>query len=69
MVVNSGLLNSGANGLGAVTIKIAAYKVNLTFTQGVYLGIMCNWLVCLAVWMSFAARDIGGKILAIFFPI
>jgi formate transporter len=29
----------------------------------------CNWLVCLAVWMAFAADDIGGKILAIFFPI
>jgi formate/nitrite transporter len=29
----------------------------------------CNWLVCLAVWMSLAADDVGGKILAIFFPI
>ena len=29
----------------------------------------CNWLLCLAVWMSMAAEDIGGKILAIFFPI
>ena len=29
----------------------------------------CNWLVCLAVWMAFAADDVAGKILAIFFPI
>src|SRR3954469_21348092 len=29
----------------------------------------CNWLVCLAVWMSLAAKDVAGKILAIFFPI
>jgi formate/nitrite transporter len=29
----------------------------------------CNWLVCLAVWMALAADDIGGKVLAIFFPI
>jgi formate/nitrite transporter len=29
----------------------------------------CNWLVCLAVWMAFAAEDVAGKILAIFFPI
>lgn len=29
----------------------------------------CNWLVCLAVWMSLSAQDVGGKILAIFFPI
>jgi formate/nitrite transporter FocA (FNT family) len=32
-------------------------------------GIGCNWLVCLAVWMALGAEDIGGKILAIFFPI
>ena len=32
-------------------------------------GIGCNWLVCLAVWMSIGAQDIGGKILAIFFPV
>jgi formate/nitrite transporter FocA (FNT family) len=29
----------------------------------------CNWLVCLAVWMSLAAEDVAGKVLAIFFPI
>src|SRR4051812_28473921 len=29
----------------------------------------CNWLVCLAVWMALGAEDVGGKILAIFFPI
>lgn len=32
-------------------------------------AIGCNWLVCLAVWMALAAEDIGGKVLAIFFPI
>jgi formate transporter len=32
-------------------------------------AVACNWLVCLAVWMAFAAEDIGGKILAIVFPI
>jgi formate transporter len=32
-------------------------------------GVGCNWLVCLAVWMALAAEDIGGKVLAIFFPI
>ncbi|WP_299037595.1 formate/nitrite transporter family protein [uncultured Pseudokineococcus sp.] len=32
-------------------------------------AIGCNWLVCLAVWMSLSAEDIGGKVLAIFFPI
>jgi formate transporter len=32
-------------------------------------AIGCNWLVCLAVWMALGAEDIGGKVLAIFFPI
>lgn len=65
----SGLFNSGANVFGGMTIKIAAYKVGLSFRQAFVLGIMCNWLVCLAVWMCYGAKDISGKILAIFFPI
>lgn len=69
MMVNSGLFNSGDNLLGAMTIKIAASKVALPFMSAFWLGLMCNWLVCLAVWMSWAAKDIAGKLLAIFFPI
>lgn len=69
MMVNSGLFNSGDNLLGAMTIKIAAGKVALPFMSAFWLGLMCNWLVCLAVWMSWAAKDIAGKLLAIFFPI
>ena len=69
LMMQSGLFESGDNVLGAVTIKIAAYKVGLSFGQAFVLGIMCNWLVCLAVWMAYGAKDITGKILAIFFPI
>ena len=69
LMVKSGLFNSGDSMLGGVTVKIAAYKVGLTFVQAFYLGIMCNWLVCLAVWMAAGAKDITGKLLAIFFPI
>lgn len=69
MMSESGLFGSGANVLGAVTIKIAVYKVGLTFPQAFYLGIMCNMLVCLAVWMAYGAKDMTGKIFAIFFPI
>ncbi|MBB6215807.1 formate/nitrite transporter [Anaerosolibacter carboniphilus] len=69
MMVQSGLMNSGANVLGGVTIKIASYKVGLTFIQAFYLGIMCNWLVCLAVWLAYGAKDMVGKIFGIFFPI
>jgi formate/nitrite transporter len=69
MMHNSGLFNSSAGLLGGMTIKIAAYKTSLPFMSAFWLGVMCNWLVCLAVWMSFAAKDITGKLLAIFFPI
>lgn len=69
MMVKSGLFGSGANLLGGITVKIAANKVGLGFMEAVYLGIMCNWLVCLAVWMAMGAKDITGKLLAIFFPI
>jgi len=69
MMVHSGLFNSGANVLGGVTLKIASYKVGLSFMSAFYLGIMCNMLVCLAVWMAYGAKDMTGKILAIFFPI
>jgi formate/nitrite transporter len=69
MMNQSGLFSSGDNMLGAVTIKIAVYKVGLTFSQAFFLGIMCNWLVCLGVWMAYGAKDMVGKIFAIFFHI
>lgn len=69
MMVHSNLFSSGGNMLGAVTIKIATYKVGLHFMEAFYLGIMCNWLVCLAVWISYGAKDMTGKLLGIFFPI
>ena len=69
MMNKTGLFNSGAAGLGAITIKIASYKVGLSFGKAFFLGLMCNWLVCLAVWMAWGAKDITGKVLAIFFPI
>lgn len=69
MIMQTGLLNSGDGLLGITTVKIALNKVNLGFFSAFVSGILCNWLVCLAVWMSFAAQSIPGKIMAIFFPI
>lgn len=54
---------------GAYVIKIAMGKVSLTFYEAFIRGIMCNWLVCLAVWVAFSAKDIVGKVWGIFFPI
>ncbi|MDO4787110.1 MAG: formate/nitrite transporter family protein, partial [Fretibacterium sp.] len=55
--------------LGGFTIKIAASKTGLPFGKAFVMGVLCNWLVCLAVGMAYGAKDVGGKILAIFFPI
>jgi formate transporter len=44
-------------------------KVNLSFTEAFFRGILCNALVCLAVWLSYAAHRVSGKILAIIFPV
>jgi len=62
-----GKLSDGA--LGAAAVRIAYAKVNLPFLQALIRGILCNWLVCLAVWMALAAQQTIGKIFAIFFPI
>jgi formate/nitrite transporter len=68
-IFTSGQLHGGADMLGAVTIKIAAGKVALSFPSALVLGILCNWLVCLAVWLTYASNTVGGKIAGIFFPI
>ena len=65
----SGLWKTGDGALGVAAVKIAYTKTALTFGEALWRGIGCNWLVCLAVWMALAARQIIGKIFAIFFPI
>lgn len=55
--------------VGDHTIKLAAAKSQLTFGVALIRGIFCNWLVCLAVFMATAARDVSGKMLACYVPI
>lgn len=50
-------------------IRIASAKCQLSFSAAFIRGILCNWLVCLAVFMATAARDIPGKMLACYVPI
>ncbi|GGA72214.1 formate/nitrite transporter family protein [Ornithinibacillus halotolerans] len=51
------------------TIAIAQAKVDESFHLAFISGIGANWLVCLAVWLAYAAKDTAGKILGIWFPI
>lgn len=69
IMLQSGLWKTAANAVGAKAVAIANAKVNLTFGEAFFRAVGCNWLVCLAVWMALSAKDVGGKILAIFFPI
>jgi len=56
-------------GIGLTALTIANSKSSLDFFQAVALGILCNSLVCLAVWLCFSARTTTDKILSIIFPI
>jgi formate transporter len=69
LIFNSGLLDTNGFKLGGYVIKVASTKGSLTFSKALSSGIMCNIIVCLAVWISYAAKDVAGKILAIWFPI
>jgi formate transporter len=55
--------------VGATALNIANAKVNLSFAEGLARGILCNALVCLAVWLCLSGRSVTDKILAIVFPI
>lgn len=59
----------GTGAVGLTALNIANAKVGLTFVQAVALGILCNALVCMAVWMCYSARTTTDKILAIIPPI
>ncbi len=69
MIFFSGLWKTSSYHVGAFALKIANGKVNLSFMEAFTRAILCNWLVCLAVWMAFASRYVIGKIFAILFPV
>jgi formate transporter len=56
-------------GVGTTALNIGLSKVNLDFGQALALGILCNALVCLAVWLCMSARTTLEKIASIVFPI
>jgi formate transporter len=65
----SGQYAFGGGAVGLNVLTIADAKANLGFVQAIVLGILCNALVCLAVWLTYSARTTTDKILAILFPI
>lgn len=65
----SGLWKAGGGLLGETAVRVAHAKVHLGWWEAFVRAVGCNWLVCLAVWMALASRQVVGKIFAIFFPI
>ncbi len=59
----------GDSAVGATAYSIAAKKLSLPFVTAFCSGILCNFLVCLAVWLCYAGRTVADKVLAIIFPI
>lgn len=69
LVFYSGQYDYTSGALGAYTIKVALSKSTMSFDKAFMSGVMCNILVCAAILTAAAAKDIPGKLFAIFFPI
>jgi formate/nitrite transporter len=69
LVFVAGIHTLGDGSVGETMIRIARGKVTLDPMAAIARGMLCNVLVCLAVWLCMAARGVADKILAIVFPI
>lgn len=59
-----------SNGLyGGVVVKNAIGKLGFSWVSAIASGLLCNWIVCATVWMTYGAKDVPGKILTSFFGI
>jgi formate/nitrite transporter len=69
LVLLSGQYLYGRGAIATVALKLSLDKSLLPFSRAFFLGILCNVLVCLAVWLCLGARTTSGKFLAIIFPV
>lgn len=69
LVYLSGILSLDGGAVGDTARTIAETKLALPADQAFFRGVLCNALVCLAVWLCFSALDVAGKVLAIVWPI
>lgn len=72
-IVLAGAYFANADGsltaIGSKAVTIAKGKLTLAWGTAFFRAILCNWLVCLAVWLAFASKDVIGKLFSCFFPI
>jgi formate/nitrite transporter len=69
LVLWSGVADLGGGAVGETAIEIARTKASLSIGEAFTRGVLCNALVCLAVWLAMGGRSVTDKILAILFPI
>ena len=69
LVFASGHTNMNAGAIGQQVVKIALAKQDLGWVQGFFRGVLCNVLVCMAVWMAMAGRSVTDKAVAIVWPV
>jgi formate/nitrite transporter len=69
LVVWAGIAQLGDGAVGEMAVRIARIKADLPLAEAFARGILCNALVCLAVWLAIGARSVTDKILAVLFPI
>ena len=69
IVYVSGQYTFGNGAVGETALSIASAKTSLGFVEAVALGVLCNALVCLAVWLTYGARTTTDKLLAVLPPI
>lgn len=69
LVYLSGHTGMGSGAVGRAVVKIALAKQDLPWAEAFFRGVLCNVLVCMAVWMAMAGRSVVDKAMAVVFPV
>jgi len=69
LIFLAGLYGADNGQWGLNALQVAQHKLHHTFTEAVALGMLCNIMVCLAIWMAFGARTITDKMFAVLLPV
>jgi len=69
LIFLAGLYSADNGQWGLNALQVAQHKLHHTFTEAVALGMLCNIMVCLAIWMAFGARTITDKMFAVLLPV
>ncbi|MEI6896163.1 MAG: formate transporter FocA [Psychromonas sp.] len=69
LIFLSGLYNADHGQWGLNALQVAQHKLHHTFIEAVALGMLCNIMVCLSIWMAFGSRSVTDKMFAVLLPV